>query len=185
MRYLIKQSTTVHLFISGSGLILPQRFETPKVSVRGLLSSLQLSWNLADWRIASNILLDQSSPLCFCCLWSHGIITSFVSDSQIRCCYCISQNICCLKSHLLNSSWCSEVHLGMFNLLTRFQLLFFFINTVNDTSISQDDWHQSGRALVIGTPFANEVIFVSKQVERLWLWEHCLLRTLSCRLLLG
>lgn len=173
MRYLIKQSTTMHLVISDSDLIVPQRFETPKVMVAGILSSLQLYWNSADWRIVSNILLGQSSPLCFCCLWSHGIITSFVSDSQICCCYCISHSVCCLKSRLLHSSCCSGVHLGMFNLLTRFQLLFFFINPVNDTKLSQDDWHQSGRTLVTGTPFANEVIFVSKQVGRLGLWCVC------------
>lgn len=173
MRYLIKQSTTMILVISDSGLIVPQRFETPKVMVAGILSSLQLYWNSADWRIVSNILLGQSSPLCFCCLWSHGIITSFVSDSQICCCYCISHSVCCLKSRLLHSSCCSGVHLGMFNLLTRFQLLFFFINPVNDTKLSQDDWHQSGRTLVTGTPFANEVIFISKQVGRLGLWCVC------------
>lgn len=163
----------MHLVIFGSGFLLPQRFKTPKVTVRGLLSKLQLSWNSADWRIASNILLGQSSPLCFCFLWSHAIITSFVSDGQICCCYCISQSVCCLKSHLLHSSWCLGVHLGMFHLLTRFQLLFFFINPVKDTKLFQDDWHQSGRTLVIGTPFANEVIFVSRQVERLWLWYVC------------
>lgn len=126
MKYVIKQSTTMHLVISGGGLILPQRFETPEVTVLyctvGLLSSLQLSWNSADWRITSNIL--QGQPLCFCCLWSHGIVTSFVSDSQIYCCYCINQSVCCLKSHLLHSSWCSGVHLGMFNLLMSFNYCF-------------------------------------------------------------
>lgn len=148
-------------------------FETPKVTVRGLLSSLQLSWNSADWRIASNMLPAQPLPLCFCCLWNHTVITSFVSDHQICCCYYFSQSICCLKSHLLHSSWRSGVHLGMFSLLTRFQLLFFFINPVHDTKLFQDDWHQSGRVLVIWTPFANEVIFISNQVERLWLWCIC------------
>lgn len=146
------------------------------MTVRGLLSSLQRSRNSADWRIASNILPAQPSPLCFSCLWSHTVITSFLSDHQICSCYYFSQSVCCLKSCLLHSSWCSGVHLGMFNLLTGFQLLFFFINPVNDTKLFQDDWHQSGRVLVIGTPFANEVIFVSQQVERLWCicWEQFL-----------
>lgn len=129
MRYLIKQSTTMHLVISGSGLMLPQRFETPEVTVRGLLSSLQLYWNSADWRIVSNILLGQSSPLCFCCLWSHGIITSFVSDSQICCCYCIAtvsvvwSHICCIPAVAQEFiSACLIISLGFnccFSLLTQ------------------------------------------------------------------
>lgn len=88
-----------------------------------------------------------------------------------------SQSVCCLKSVLLHSCLCSGVNLGMFNLLTRFQLLFFFINLVSDIKLYQDDWQQSGRVLVTGISFPNEIILVSKQVERLQfcvVWEQFL-----------
>lgn len=165
----------MHLVISGRRIKLPKFLNTEGDCTWSPFQSSTVR-NSADWRIASNILPAQPSPLCFSCLWSHTVITSFLSDHQICCCYCFSQSVCCLKSCLLHSSWCSGVHLGLFNLLTGFQLLFFFINPVNDTKLFQDDWHQSGRVLVIGTPFANEVIFVSQQVERLWCicWEQFL-----------